>query len=60
MQQSERKILERGQQLNPVEQSKSYAVTPEGVLRLAKCHASATLESLRASSREHLPRQKLM
>ena len=35
-------------------------VTPEGVLLLARCHASATLESHRASSREHLPRQKLM
>ena len=35
-------------------------VTPECVLLLARCHASATLESLRASSREHLPRQKFM
>jgi len=35
-------------------------VTPKGVLRLAKCHASATRKGLRASSREHLPRQKLM
>ena len=35
-------------------------VTPKGVLRLAKCHASATREGLWASSREHLPRQKLM
>ena len=35
-------------------------VTPKGVLRLAKCHASATREGLRASSREHLPKQKLM
>ena len=34
-------------------------VTPEGVLLLARCHASATREGLRASSREHLPRQKL-
>jgi len=35
-------------------------VTPKGALRLAKCHASATREGPRASSREHLPKQKLM
>ena len=35
-------------------------ITPEGVLLLASCHASATLESLRASSDKRLPKQKLM
>lgn len=30
-------------------------VTPKGVLLLAKCHASATLEGFWASSRKHLP-----
>ena len=37
-----------------------HNVTPKGVLRLAKCHASATHKGLWASSREHLPKQKLM
>ena len=33
-------------------------VTPKGMLLPAKCHASATCEGLRASSREHFPSQK--
>ena len=35
-------------------------VTPKGVLPPALCHASATREGLWASSRGHLPREKLM
>ena len=35
-------------------------IAPEGVLLLASCHASATLERLRASSDKRLPKQKLM
>ena len=35
-------------------------VAPKGVLRLAKCHASATRGGPWASSREHSPEEKLM
>ena len=34
-------------------------VTPKGALPLAMCNAGATREGLRASSREHLPREKI-
>jgi hypothetical protein len=35
-------------------------VSPEDVLLLTECHASATREKLLLSSREHLPWQNLL
>ena len=44
----------------PLRSSIVVTVTPKGMLLPTKCHASATCEGLRASSREHFPNQKYM